>query len=76
VLIYKEDAAVENLNEAMLDLQTMASSRDLRQTPLDYIELFQFDEPHGIFNLITLPPKPAQQAEVLAAPPQVPDKKP
>jgi hypothetical protein len=66
VLIYKEDAEVENLNAAMLDLQTLAASRDLRQTPLDYIEMFPLDRGHGIFNIITLPPKPALQAEELA----------
>jgi hypothetical protein len=76
VLIYKEDADVENLNAAMLDLQTLAASRDLKQTPLDYIELFQFEEAHGIFNLITLPPKPAAQAEIPAAPPLAPENKP
>jgi hypothetical protein len=76
VLIYKEDADVENLNAAMLDLQTLSASRDLKQTPLDYIELFQFEEAHGIFNLITLPPKPVTQAEIPAAPPLVPDHKP
>jgi hypothetical protein len=75
VLIYKEDADVENLNAAMLDLQTLAASRDLKQTPLDYIELFQFGEAHGIFNLITLPPKPAEPAEIPAAPPLVSDHK-
>ena len=50
---------MENLNAAMLDLQTLSATRDLKQTPLDYIELFQFGEAHGIFNLITLPPKPS-----------------
>ena len=75
VLIYKEDADVENLNAAMLDIQTLAASRDLKQTPLDYIELFQFEEAHGIFNLITLPPKPAEPAEIPAAPPLVSDHK-
>jgi hypothetical protein len=62
VLIYREDAQVENLNAAVLDLQTLAAQRDLGQTPLDYIELFPLTESHGIFNLITLQPKPAPAA--------------
>jgi hypothetical protein len=61
VLIYKEDADVENLNAAVMELQGMVTSRDLRQTPLDYIELFQLDGAHGIFNIITLPAKPAPE---------------
>jgi hypothetical protein len=75
VLIYKEDADVENLNAAVLDLQTLAASRDLRQTPLDYIELFPLDQGHGIFNLITLPPKQALQEAAPAVPPMAPEKK-
>jgi hypothetical protein len=69
VLIYKEDAEVENLNAAVLDLQTLAASRDVRQTPLDYIELFPLSEGHGLFNLITLPPRQAAPDEVPATPP-------
>jgi hypothetical protein len=68
VLVYKEDAEVENLNAAVLDLQTMAASRDLGQTPLDYIELFPLTEARGIFNLITLPAKPAPASEPAVAP--------
>jgi hypothetical protein len=74
VLIYKEDADVENLNTAMLDLQTLSVSRDLRQTHLDYIGQFQLDEGHGIFNIVTLPPKQATQ-EVPAMPPAAPGHK-
>jgi hypothetical protein len=71
VLIYKDDADVENLNAAMLDLQTLAATRDLRQTPLDYIEQFQLDQSHGIFNIVTLPPKQAPAGTPAPAP--VPD---
>lgn len=76
VLIYREDAEVENLNAAAMDLQTLAASRDLGQTPLDYIELFPLDEGHGIFNLVTLPPRPAAVPETPAAPPVAPEHKP
>jgi hypothetical protein len=76
VLIYTEAAEVENLNTAVLDLQTLSSSRDVRQTPLDYIELFELDQAHGIFNLITLPPKPAPPETMQATPPIVPETKP
>ena len=68
VLIYREDAAVENLNAALLDLQTLAAARDLRQTPLDYIELVPLGEGHGIFNLIMLPPKPGAAAAAAPLP--------
>ncbi|OPY29716.1 MAG: hypothetical protein A4E28_00730 [Methanocella sp. PtaU1.Bin125] len=68
VLVYTEDADVENLNAAAQDLQTIAASRDVGQTPLDYIELFELDRPRGIFNLITLPPKPAPPETPPAAP--------
>ncbi len=76
VLIYKEDADMDNLNTAVLDLQTLSASRDIGQTPLDYIELFELGEAHGLFNLITLPPKPAQPEAALAATPLVPETKP
>ena len=76
VLIYTEAAEVENLNTAVLDLQTLSASRDVRQTPLDYIELFELDQAHGIFNLITLPPKPAPPETMPATPPIVPETKP
>jgi hypothetical protein len=77
VLVYREDAAVENLNQAVVDLQGIAASRDLRQTPLDYIELFRLDQGRGIFNLITLPPRPAPPSEEAPiAPAADPEKKP
>lgn len=61
VLVYREDASVENLNKALLEIQTLAATRDLNQTPLDYIELFELENARGIINLITLPPKPSQE---------------
>lgn len=76
VLIYTEAAEVENLNTAVLDLQTLSASRDVRQTPLDYIELFELDQAHGIFNLITLPPKPAPPETMQATPPAVSETRP
>lgn len=62
VLVYKEDAKVENLNLALLEIQTIAADRELAQTPLDYIELFELGPGHGIINLITLPPKQPVQS--------------
>jgi hypothetical protein len=59
----------------VLDLQTLAASRDLRQTPLDYIELFPLDQGHGIFNIITLPPKQAPQEAIPSAPPMAHEQK-
>lgn len=58
VLIYREDAQVENLNRAMVELQAMAAEKDIGQTPLDYIELFELGKGQGIINLITIPQKP------------------
>jgi hypothetical protein len=55
ILIYREDAELDNLNTAVLQLQSMASSKNLRQTPLDYAGVYDLGEGHGIFNLIELP---------------------
>ncbi len=63
VLIYTEEASVENLNKALLEIQTLSADRDIDQTPLDYIELFELTQSHGIINLITLPPKPKQPGQ-------------
>jgi len=57
VLIYNDDASVDNLNSALIEAQALATDRNINQTPLDYIETFKIDEGHGIINLITLPPK-------------------
>lgn len=61
VLIYREDTDLESLNEAVTDLQTLAAEKDLAATPLDYIDVVDLDKGHGIFNFITLPPKPLEQ---------------
>ncbi len=55
VLIYKEDADMENLNKAVSDLQGLMASKDLKQTMLDYADVFDLSEAHGVFNLVTLP---------------------
>ncbi|WP_424357051.1 hypothetical protein [Methanocella sp. MCL-LM] len=69
VLIYKEDAKVENLNSALFEIQSIADGKDLSLTPLDYIELFELTHGHGIINLINLPPKPEQTAQSLISEP-------
>ncbi len=76
VLIYTENAELDNLNTAVSDLQTLAASRDIGQTPLDYIELFELDQAHGIFNLITLPSKPVPPGAIPVTPPTVSETKP
>lgn len=58
VIIYKEDADVENLNKAVSDLQGLFAGKDLKQTMLDYADVFELGEAHGVFNLVTLPEKP------------------
>ncbi|WP_230742486.1 hypothetical protein [Methanooceanicella nereidis] len=68
VLIYREDATLENLNMAVMDLQNIAMKKDVNQTALDYIEVFDLDEAHGIFNIISLPDKPINEnAEEIAS---------
>jgi len=57
ILIYKEDADVNNLNAAVLQLQSIAATKELKHTPLDYAALFELGDAHGIINLITLPVK-------------------
>ncbi len=57
LLVYREDADLNNLNTAVLQLQSMAASKDLSQTPLDYAEVYDLGEGHGVFNLIELPGK-------------------
>lgn len=57
VLIYRENAEMENLNEAVAELQRAAMMRDIDSTVLDYIEVMDLEKPRGIFNLITLPPR-------------------
>ena len=58
VIIYKEDSDIENLNAAVADLYGLMATKDLKQTPLDYAEVFDLAEAHGVFNLVTLPDKP------------------
>ena len=49
VIIYKEDADMENLNKAVMDLQGLIASKELKQTPLDYAEVFDIDgQHHGV----------------------------
>ena len=57
VLVYKEDADVNNLNSAVLQLQSIAATKELKQTLLDYAAIFELGEAHGIINLINLPEK-------------------
>jgi hypothetical protein len=61
VLIYREDADLENLNEAVTDLQNITIRKDITQTVLDHIEVFELDKGHGIFNIIILPDRPAEE---------------
>jgi hypothetical protein len=63
ILIYREDADLNNLNTAVLQLQSMAASKDLRQTLLDYASVYDLGEGHGIFNLIELPEKAREMEE-------------
>ncbi|HEY3421657.1 MAG TPA: hypothetical protein VGK13_00765, partial [Methanocellaceae archaeon] len=63
VLTYKEDADMENLNKAVMDLQSLIASKDLKQTALDYADIFDLSEAHGVFNLVTLPEKQNMQIE-------------
>ncbi len=72
ILIYKEDADVENLNAAVMQLQAIAATKELKQTLLDYAEVFELGEAHGIFNIIELPPKEqeVQDYPVEELPPQ------
>jgi hypothetical protein len=55
ILIYREDADVNNLNAAVLQLQDISATKELKQTLLDYIGLYDLAEGHGIFNIIDLP---------------------
>lgn len=55
VLIYREDADINNLNAAVTQLQDIAATKELRQTVLDYAAVFDLAEGRGIFNIIDLP---------------------
>gem|GEM_PF-5375555 len=57
ILIYKDDAEVANLNSAVSQLQAIAAKKELKQTLLDYAEVIELGESHGIFNIIELPEK-------------------
>ena len=57
VLIYREDSDINSLNAAVVQLQDIAASKELRQTMLDYAAVFDLTEAHGIFNIIDLPDK-------------------
>lgn len=72
ILVYREDADLNNLNTAVLQLQAMAASKDLKQTLLDYADVYDLGEGHGIFNIIELPEKPQEIEEypVEELPPQ------
>lgn len=61
VIIYKEDATIENLNAAVVDLQAIFATKDLKQTILDYADVFDLDEAHGVFNIVQMPEKPATE---------------
>lgn len=61
VLIYREDTELDNLNKAVMDLQNIAMTKEIGQTALDYIEVFDIDKGHGIFNIIELPEKQSQE---------------
>jgi len=63
ILIYREDADLNNLNTAVLQLQSMAASKDLKQTLLDYAGVYDLGEGHGIFNLVELPGKAGVEPE-------------
>jgi hypothetical protein len=63
VLIYKEDSAMENLNSAVMDLQKIMATKELKQTTLDYAEMFDLEDAHGVFNIIELPEKARQHAD-------------
>jgi hypothetical protein len=63
VLVYREDADLNNLNTAVLQLQSMAATKDLKQTLLDYANVYDLGEGHGIFNLIELPEKAREMEE-------------
>ena len=63
ILIYREDADLNNLKTAVLQLQSMAASKDLKQTLLDYAGVYDLGEGHGIFNLVELPGKPGVEPE-------------
>lgn len=63
ILIYKDDADLNNLNAAVAQLQSIAATKELKQTLLDYAEVFELGEAHGIFNLITLPDKQPEVEE-------------
>lgn len=61
VIIYKKDATIENLNAAVVDLQAIFATKDLKQTILDYADVFDLDEAHGVFNIVQMPEKPATE---------------
>jgi hypothetical protein len=63
VLIYKDDADVNNLNSAVVQLQSIAATKELKQTPLDYAAVFELGEAHGIINLINLHEKEPEVKE-------------
>jgi hypothetical protein len=57
ILIYREDADINNLNTAVVQLQEISATKELKQTVLDYAAYFDLAEGHGIFNIIDLPDK-------------------
>jgi hypothetical protein len=57
ILVYREDADVNNLNTAVLQLQSMAASKDIEQTLLDYACAYDLTRGRGVFNLVDLPEK-------------------
>jgi len=57
ILVYREDADINNLNIAVVQLQEISATKELKQTPLDYAAYFDLAEGHGIFNVIDLPEK-------------------
>jgi hypothetical protein len=63
ILIYREDADINNLNTAVVQLQDIAASKEMRQTMLDHAGVYDLAEGHGIFNIIELPEKPRDIAD-------------
>jgi hypothetical protein len=57
ILVYREDADINNLNTAVVQLQEISATKELKQTMLDYAAYFDLSEGHGIFNIIDLPEK-------------------
>ncbi len=73
ILVYREDADVNNLNAAMQQLQEIAATKDLKQTPLDYAGVYDLGEAHGIFNIVSLPEKNAEDYPIAELPPEEAD---